>query len=76
MCGRVICIAMCVKAAASLMPSRCACCGVIPVMSVASGEGSRSSAGLTRKLIGSSMTFNSVSVRTAANCAMRVRRGS
>jgi hypothetical protein len=34
-----------VEASASLTPSARACCGVMPVISVAIGEGSRSSAG-------------------------------
>ena len=46
-------------------PSRNACCGVMPVIRVASGEGSRSSAGWQNRLIGSSTGFRSASVRMA-----------
>jgi len=58
------------------MPSASACCGVMPVTRVAIGEGSRSSAGRTKKLTGVSISLRSASVRMAAYCEMRVRRGS
>src|SRR5688572_32110175 len=48
----------------------------MPVISVASGEGSRSSAGWQNSETGSPTWFNSASVRIAANWAMRERRGS
>jgi hypothetical protein len=48
----------------------------MPVTSVAMGEGRRSSAGRTKKSTGSSISLRSASVLIAANCAMRLRRGS
>ena len=61
---------------ASGRPSASARWGVMPVIIVAPGEGSRSSAGRQNRLIGSPTGFRSASVRMAANWAMRVRRGS
>src|SRR5690606_18515767 len=48
----------------------------MPVIRVASGEGSRSRAGWQYRLIGSPISLSSVSVRMPANWAMRLRRGS
>jgi hypothetical protein len=73
--GRAISSKMRAKAAASFMPSRRASCGAMCVIIVAAGEGSRSSAGRTYRLIGASISLRSASVRSAANCAMRVMRG-
>ena len=64
------------KASASFTPSCSARWGVMPVIRVAMGEGSRSSAGCTKKLSGASITSSAGVVRTAANWAMRLRRGS